>query len=221
MTHLHIPDGSLPVGVASAGWAVAAVALAVSLWMLRARDARRNLALTGVTGALMLAAMSVPLGPLPVHLNLAVLAGVLLGPAMSVLCAFSVNVVLALVGHGGVTAVGLNTVLLAVQAAGGGAVFSLLRKRVAPATAAALSTAVAVTVSLGIGAWILGIGGSPATQAYSRGLAAGAAGRLWRIGVVAAPIALVGLVCESVAVGAAVALLDRVRPDLVGGSRGD
>ncbi len=228
MTHIHIPDAAVPGRVALAGYILMAAVLAICLWSIRKRDARRSTALTGIIGAFMMIAMSVPLGPLPVHLNLAAVAGIILGPAMAFLCVFSVNLILALVGHGGITVVGLNTIVLGVQAVTGGGLFSLLYKRRGAGLPAALSTMVAIVLSL-----VVVIAAFSATGLDERALIhdhghgpeaevfeprehhenEGAAVR--RIIAYVGPIGLAGAVIESLVVAAIVVFLERVRPDLL------
>ena len=78
-------------------------------------DVRRKVPLLAVISALMLVAMSSEIVPIAYHINLTVVGGVLLGPALSAIAAFIVEVVLAMLGHGGVTVLGLNTVLITVE----------------------------------------------------------------------------------------------------------
>jgi cobalt/nickel transport system permease protein len=116
MAHLHLPDGVLPWYWWVAGYAGAGVIL-----LLVGARFRRTLKLTalaraGFFAALMVLAMSVHLAPLGYHLNLATLAGIVAGPAGGFLACFLANVFLALMGHGGVTVVGLNTLTVGGQA---------------------------------------------------------------------------------------------------------
>lgn len=116
MAHLHLPDGVLPFYLWAAGYVVVAVGLLL-LW-LKFRRAR-NLpvfARAGFFAALMVVAMSFHVAPLGYHLNLAALAGIVAGPAAALLACLFANVILALLGHGGVTVVGLNTLTLGVEA---------------------------------------------------------------------------------------------------------
>src|SRR5258708_3271670 len=108
MSHLHIPDGVLPPLLWGPG-----LALALALLLLAARatrgDAARSIAYQGSLGGLMLAVMCipVPLVALEYCLTLAGPVGVLLGPAAGFQVVFVVCVILALLGQGGLTVVGL------------------------------------------------------------------------------------------------------------------
>lgn len=115
MGHIHIPDGVLPIWLIAAGWVIAAIALGLSVYRLRGEEVRRKIPLLGVVAALMLVAMSTEIAPIAYHINLTVLAGILLGPALGIVAAFIVDLILALFGHGGVTVVGLNTLTLGAE----------------------------------------------------------------------------------------------------------
>ena len=131
MTHMHIPDGILPVWLWLSGLFLMALALSVCLFSLRSMDAKKKIPLLGAVSAVMLVSMSLPTELiLPLyHINLSVVAGILLGPALGFVAAFIANVMLALMGHGGITVLGLNTLLLGSEAVLGHAMFSLLGGR--------------------------------------------------------------------------------------------
>lgn len=123
MSHIHIPDGVLPVWLWVAGWVVAMVMVAVASRLALAKDHSRKVPLLGVISALMLVAMSSEIIPIAYHINLTVLGGVLLGPVLSPIAAFIVVTALALVGHGGVTVIGLNTLVIGAEMLIGWALF--------------------------------------------------------------------------------------------------
>lgn len=150
MSHIHIPDGVLPVWLWASGWAVALVAVALaSRWSGRT-DVRRKVPLLGAVSALMLVAMSSEVVPIAYHVNLTVIGGILLGPALSVVAAFIVEVVLAMLGHGGVTVIGLNTVVIGAEMILGLALFRggvALFGRRRPALVAGVATVIALAMS--------------------------------------------------------------------------
>jgi len=116
MAHLHIPDGVLAWYWWAGGYAATAAALFfVALRLRRVRNLT-PFARAGFFAALMVLAMSVHLAPLGYHLNLATLAGMVAGPAGGFLACFLANVILALLGHGGLTVIGLNAVTTGSQA---------------------------------------------------------------------------------------------------------
>lgn len=156
MTHIHIPDGVLPMWLWAGGWIAAVVLLVLADRASRRVDARRRLPLVGVVSALVIVAMSSEVVPIAYHMNLTVLAGALLGPSLSIVSAFVVQVVLAALGHGGVTIVGLNTLLTASEMLLGwallqGGVRLLGAKRAALVAAAATVATLAVTTTMLVG----------------------------------------------------------------------
>ncbi|HEX2999794.1 MAG TPA: energy-coupling factor ABC transporter permease, partial [Armatimonadota bacterium] len=58
MSHLHIPDGVLPLWLVLLGWGITALLLALITRRLRAEEMTRRLPLLGVISALMLISMS-------------------------------------------------------------------------------------------------------------------------------------------------------------------
>ena len=123
MSHIHIPDGILPLWLVAAGWALTLALLYLSARRLSGPEARRKIPLLGVMAAVMLVGMSTEFVPIAYHVNLAVLAGIIVGPAMGFLAAFIVDLILALFGHGGITVVGLNTLIIGAECALGYFIF--------------------------------------------------------------------------------------------------
>lgn len=130
MSHIHIPDGVLPAWLVVTGWLLTIVLLGISLRRIKGELSNR-LPLVGVMAALMVVAMNVEIAPIAYHINLTVLAGIILGPALGFLAAFIVNLVLALMGHGGVTVAGLNTLLLGTEVVAGWVLYRLASRAVA------------------------------------------------------------------------------------------
>jgi len=166
MSHIHIPDGVLPVWLWAGGWAVALAAVALAGHLSSRADMRRKVPLLGVVSALMLVAMSSEIVPIAYHINLTVVAGVLLGPFLSAIAAFVVAVVLAMLGHGGVTVIGLNTLIVTAEMVLGWALFHSLvralgRGRVRLSAAAATLVTLAITTTALVG--IVWLGGEAAT----------------------------------------------------------
>lgn len=168
MSHIHIPDGVLPLWLWAAGWALALAAVFVAGKAAERTDVRRKLPLLGVVSALMLVSMSSEIVPIAYHINLTVVGGILLGPVLSVVAAFIVEVVLAMLGHGGVTVLGLNTIVIAAEMVVGWALFRLAvrmlgrgRPRLATGIATVVTLLVTTTMLVGIVALA---GGGAATR---------------------------------------------------------
>jgi cobalt/nickel transport system permease protein len=174
MTHLHIPDGVLPWWLVAVGWLVTLPALWLAgRHIARDPEVRRRLALLGVVSALVLVAMSTEIVPIAYHVNLTVVAGILLGPWLAIVAAFVVDVILALIGHGGVTVIGLNTIIIASEMVLGWALFRgfvmlLGRRRTRSSAAIATVGTLFVTTVLLVG--IVALGGSLATRRESGAL---------------------------------------------------
>ena len=115
VSHIHIPDGVLPLWLVIAGWIGAGALVALAVRRASAEETRRRVPLVGAMAALMLVGMSSEIIPIAYHINLTVLAGILLGPWLSIITALVVDVMLALIGHGGVTVVGLNTLVISAE----------------------------------------------------------------------------------------------------------
>lgn len=150
MSHIHIPDGVLPLWLIALGWLVAGALIGLAVVLLRGETTRR-VPLLGVMAAVMLVGMSTEIVPIAYHVNLAVLAGIVLGPAYSLLAAFIVNLILAMLGHGGITVVGLNTLVIAAEAVAGYYLFRLLLRllrRLRPAASPSLAAGAAAVFAL-------------------------------------------------------------------------
>jgi len=128
MSHIHLPDGVLPIWLWGSGYAVAILVGTVLLRLVKQEDLTRRLPLLGMMAAAMVLGAAVEIVPIAYHVNLTVLSGILLGPSLIFLATFVVNVILALFGHGGVTVIGLNTLILSVEGILGYILFRLFWK---------------------------------------------------------------------------------------------
>lgn len=159
MTHIHLPDGVLPWWVWVGGIALAAVWVVLAGWVMgRRADADRRVPMVAVIAALMVVSMSIPIPLLGYHVNLSVVAGALLGPLLAPIAAVIVQITLLATGHGGVTTVGLNILVLSLEMVVGWAVVrgiaSLTRARwragTVVAVAVVLTLALSTTAVVGI-----------------------------------------------------------------------
>lgn len=138
MSHIHLPDGILPVWLWLSGYI--AVGLYITYFSIfdRKKLMSKKYALVGIFAALMLITMSIEIIPPVYHLNLAILTGIVLGPELSVITILVVNIILALLGHGGVTVIGLNTFVVSLEAILGYWGFRLLYAKTAKIIASAI-----------------------------------------------------------------------------------
>lgn len=223
MTHMHIPDGILPFWLWASGFLVMAALLAFCLFRLRGMDRRRNIPLLGALSAAMLVSMSLEVLPIAYHLNLSVATGILLGPSLGFVAAFIVNLMLAFLGHGGITVMGLNTLLLGAEAMLGHGIFYLLPSRM-PVFPRALAATVAALLLVSL--LLIGIVAISHADVDSfvrsdghgeEGTAHGQAGRasLMTFAVMVLSLGAIGWAIEGAITGAAIRFLARVKPDLL------
>ncbi|MGB4594020.1 MAG: energy-coupling factor ABC transporter permease, partial [Coriobacteriia bacterium] len=166
MSHIHIPDGVLPAWLWISGWIAAIVLVGIASKRSEAAETRRVVPLLGAVSALVLVAMSSEIVPIAYHVNLTVVAGVLLGPWLGVISSFIVVLMMALLGHGGITVVGLNVLVISTEMALGwalvhGLVRVLGRRRIRIASGIATAVTLAITTTMLVG--IVALGGSGAT----------------------------------------------------------
>jgi cobalt/nickel transport system permease protein len=136
MSHIHLPDGVLPVWLWASGFIVAILIGTILLRLTKKEELTRRLPLLGMMAAIMVLGASVEIVPIAYHVNLTVFSGILLGPSLIFLATFVVNVILALFGHGGITVIGLNTLILSIEGVLGYYFFRLIwkvLKRLTPA----------------------------------------------------------------------------------------
>jgi cobalt/nickel transport system permease protein len=166
---------------------VVALALLWSTSALAGRESRRKVPLVAVVSAVMLVAMSSEIVPIAYHINLTVAAGALVGPVLAPVVAFIVVLVLALLGHGGITVVGLNMLVITAEMAIGWGLFHLAarllgRRRISAAAGVATVLTLALTTSMVVGiVWLGGTGAAvretgaldPSTLKFSSPLAGG------------------------------------------------
>lgn len=212
MSHLHIPDGVLPVLLWAPGLGLALLLLVLGARALRGASPQR-LAYQGALGALVLAAMAVelPLGPLEYHLTLVGPVGVLLGPASIFHVVFVASAILALLGHGGLTVVGLNALVLGAGGVLARPVYVACLRPWRPPVAMAVATAVTQTVSGAL--WLAVMAAAMHVQAVGHH-------RVTLVAGVAFPLYLAGIVIESVVAFGVARFITRVRPDLLPGGAG-
>lgn len=164
MSHIHIPDGVLPLWLWAAGWVVALVMVFFAARAASRTEVRRKVPLVGVIAALMIVAMSSEIVPIAYHVNLSVIGGILLGPPLSIIAAFIVVVVLAMLGHGGVTVIGLNAAVIGAEMVLGWMLFRMVvrgfgsaRAGLSAGLATVITLALTTTMVVGI-VWLAGAG---------------------------------------------------------------
>ena len=152
MSHIHIPDGIIPFYIWLPGYMLTFAIIYIVIKTINKEQIKRVLPFTGIAAALMLIGMSVPLIIIPVHISLAVLTGILIGPKMAFLVVFVVSMILAMFGHGGITIVGLNTLVIGSEVFIGAILFKgLAKKNLVVGTSIATVIALIVSMSMMVG----------------------------------------------------------------------
>lgn len=188
MSHLHLPDGVVPLWLWAPAWPIA-----LGLLLLANRSVTpQRIAYQGALGALMLAAMAVPLGPLEFHLTLAGPVGILLGAAGALPVVFVVSAILAFLGHGGLTVIGLNTFVLAAAGATASLAFRALPK-LRPAWAMALGTAAGQLVAGALWAGVVYFTLRAGHPGPRLGLFSGLVLALWIVGTLVESVVAFGI----------------------------
>jgi cobalt/nickel transport system permease protein len=161
MSHIHLPDGVLPVWLWISGFIVAILVGTILFRLIKKEELTRRLPLLGMMAAVMVLGAAVEIVPIAYHVNLTVISGILLGPSLIFLATLIVNLILALFGHGGITVIGLNTLTLSIEGVLGYYLFRLfwkILKRLIPATF--LATFIALLFSTLAMIWVVSLGTS-------------------------------------------------------------
>lgn len=201
----HIPDGLLSLPVLAGGW-VATGGLAA--WSLR-RLREETIPTTAVMAAVFFSVslVAVPVGPSSVHLLLAGLMGLMIGPLTVPAVMVGLALQALMFGFGGLLSLGVNTLNIALPGVVAGLLLGPLVGRAAPARAAVLA-------ALGAALAVLATGGGVALA-----LALSSPDYLPSARVLLLTYMPL-MAAEALITGFAVHFLKRVRPEaLAGGDR--
>lgn len=211
---VHISDGILSLPVLAAGWAITIALIAVTLWWSKRKGSiiEEIPRLSVMTSAFFVASLlHIAIGPTSVHLILSGLVGVILG--ILAYPAIFIGLILQafLFGHGGVTTIGINTVVMGIPALiaygifKAGSKLGFLRKGVSETIFGAIAGGVAVALAVLFLVICLLTTGKEFSGVASL------------VAVAHIPI----IIIEAVIVGSVVAFLARVKPELIqiGGER--
>jgi cobalt/nickel transport system permease protein len=211
--HIHVPDGVLPVWLWSLGYLLLAFFLFISLRKVRG-DEKRGIYSAAMSAA-MLVAMSIPLG-VPYHMNLTVLAGIILGPWWALISDFVTNFVLATFGHGGITIVGLNTIVTWIESLIGLYIFKMLgrafkQKSWRFAVAAGVSTFIALALSALLVIGIVAASGVNPSEEVHENVS------ITIFASITLPIALIGAVVEAIVTSLIVTYMRKIGTTIIKG----
>ncbi len=195
---MHIPEGILPVSVLAAGGLAAAAGVAVGLHRL---DDRSMVKVAVLSSAFFVASLiHVPIGPASVHLILNGLTGLLLGWAVFPAVTIALLLHALLFGFGGLTTLGVNTIIMGLPGLCMYYLFHGSVKRSQGTLLFAMGFA-AGSLSIALGAVLLALVLLTSGEGF-----AGVAGT-----VLAAHVPVI--VIEGLVTGSAVSFLRRVRPE--------
>jgi cobalt/nickel transport system permease protein len=170
MSHIHLPDGILPVWLWVLGWVLLAGLLFIFKGQFQKERFSSKIPLLAMFAALMVISMSLEIVPLFYHINLSVVSGIILGPAWFILCSFVVNLILAFFGHGGITVVGLNSLVISAEGVLGYFLFKALRRILKKISwAGFVSTFLSLLLSTFLALGIVAIGKTDLSSAFGIG----------------------------------------------------
>jgi len=236
VSHIHLPDGILPVWLWASGFVVVILIWMILLRIMKKEELTRRLPLLGMMAAVMVLGASVEIVPIAYHVNLTVMSGILLGPSLIFLATFIVNVILALFGHGGITVIGLNTLMFSIEGALGYFLFHLFWRLLRSVSLAGfLATFLALTTSTFSMIGVVSLGTSHYEelihQEERRGIIGFEFGRekeghqkegvpenvvnLKRFIAIILPLGFIGWVLEGVSTALIARYLHHLRPDLL------
>jgi cobalt/nickel transport system permease protein len=234
MSHIHLPDGVLPVWLWVSGYIAAILAGVILFRFVKKEDLAKRLPLLGMMSAAMVLGASVEIVPIAYHVNLTVISGILLGPPLIFLATFVVNVILALFGHGGITVIGLNALILSIEGILGCLLFRLfwkLLKKITPAVFLATFLALCGSTFAMIGVVSLGMSHyeelihqekgkffdfhlSKEKEDHAQGTSENKI-NFNRFVAIVLPLGFIGWVLEGVIISLIVRYIYRIRPDLL------
>ena len=193
----HLVDGVVSVPVLVGGSAIAVAAIGYGLRRIEGE----RIAQVGVMSAAFFVAslVHVPIGPASAHLLLNGLAGIVLGWAAVPAIFAALMLQAAFFGFGGITVLGVNTVIMALPAVAAFHLFARAGGRAGGFVSGAAAGAFAVCASCGLIASVLMLSGAGFAAAAKLILAAHL------------PVAIV----EAFVTGCAVVFLRRVKPDVL------
>ncbi len=205
---LHLSDGVLLAPWVIAGFAVMALLMLPAAFRVRDEEIPRIALLTAAFFVATL--LHVPIGPTNVHLLLNGLVGVILGWRAGLAIPVGLTLQALLLGHGGISMVGVNSCIMTLPALLMGGLFHLVRRvpwtsrRLAWLSDFAIGCAIGllgVLLTLALNALVLYFGG----------------GEKWRAIVAAVVVAHLPLAAvEGIIVGFTLSFLSRVKPELLG-----
>lgn len=216
MSHIHIPDGILPVWLWVFGLLIVGIYLIFVSVYLKKNRMNKKIILVGMCSAFMMVAMSIEIVPISYHVNLSALTGIILGPVLSPLAVLITSIFLALMGHGGITVVGLNTIAVSLEAVFASLMFNFIKNKLNKPVFVSVfvATFIALVISAFVSIAITYIGtGNPIFNEENP--AAHVSFDIRKFASVALLFGLIGWTIESSLTGFIVKYISKVKPDIL------
>lgn len=111
---MHISDGVFRAPIWIGGYLIAGIITILSTRKMKSEDMPKAAVMT--SAFFITSLIHIPLGPASVHLVLNGLVGIILGPLSFVSILVGLLLQAVLFGHGGITAIGINSIIIGVPA---------------------------------------------------------------------------------------------------------
>ncbi|MBS7247188.1 MAG: energy-coupling factor ABC transporter permease [Candidatus Jordarchaeales archaeon] len=165
LAHVHLPDGVMPLEWCAVWFVVAGLLVGVVVVVAGRRLELKQRVAAAFFTVILFVAMLIPV-PSPfggTHMNMTPLAGVVAGPAASALVVFTVSLLMTFLGHGGVTVLGANMLILYFECVTAYLLYKFLRHRFSVYLSAFTATLVSLVLStfLASGMLSISVAGSP------------------------------------------------------------
>ena len=199
---MHISDGVLPNSICIGGYLAT---IGISAVCIKSKMVPQELPKIAVVTSVFFVAslISVPLGPTSVHLILAGLVGVILGPMAFPSVMLGLILQAILFQHGGLTTIGVNSLMMGIAALTAGCIFKGFKK----------SHNRRVIISVGA---VCGALGTLLAAIILALLLVTAGEDFFGVAKIALAAHLPVIIIETIITGVAVAFLLKVKPDLIG-----
>ncbi len=201
---MHIPDGVLSVPVVTTGLAATGAMTAYAVSRTRTSELPKISLLTGAFFVVSLVSLPLP-GPTCVHPMLAALLGILLGSKAVIAVLVGLGLQAFLLQYGGISTLGINTLLVVVPALISAQGFVMLRSRMPTVLGRGALCGAVATILVGI---FLAVVMYFSDERYGMGYFS-------LINFILFSHLVLGLVVEAPLTGFALRYLNKVRPSLI------
>lgn len=115
---MHIPDSMIPLNQALIYWIITIIILAISLYKFsNSKDKEKRIVITSIMTVATVLISSLPIPSpigIPIHFFVIPIIAILLGPNTGIIVGFLALLIQAILGLGGITTLGANTIVIGV-----------------------------------------------------------------------------------------------------------